>query len=171
MKMYFFKNPAKRSWVRMYRIINLWRVWKSVQLTQWNIYLQQTVILMTQILFTLKKYYHICCCKKKKEGKNFFLVMQITVTSFRQRRLWQTLTYQAVLAGRWASVPQRWPYRGWSHTHRQCSPRLGSRGQAACGAASPARSAAKNFGPESTINRETIRVKGNKSKFEMLWDV
>lgn len=97
--------------------------------------------------------------------------MQTAVTSFRQQWLWQTLTYRAVLAGRWASVPQRWPCRGWSHTHQQCSPRLGSRGQAACGAASPARSAAKNFGPGSTMNRETIRVKGSKSKFEMLWNV
>ena len=57
------------------------------------------------------------------------------------------LTYQAVLAGRWASAPQRWPYRGWSHKHRLCSPPWRSRGQGACGGACPARSAAGSFGP------------------------
>lgn len=59
------------------------------------------------------------------------------------------LTYQAVLARRWASAPQRWPCRGWSHKHRLCSPPWRSRGQEACGAACPARSAARSFGPES----------------------
>lgn len=73
------------------------------------------------------------------------------------------LTYQAVLAGRWASAPQRWPCTGWSHTHRLCSPPSGSRGQGACGVACPARSAARSFGPESTTHTMTFSITGNKS--------
>lgn len=56
-------------------------------------------------------------------------------------------TCQAVLAGRWASAPQRWPCRGWSHKLRRCSPPWGSRGRGACGAACLARSVAGSFGP------------------------
>lgn len=58
------------------------------------------------------------------------------------------VTCRAGPAGQWASAPQRWPCRGWSHTLRQCSPPSGSPGLAACGGACPARSGAGSSGPE-----------------------
>lgn len=74
-------------------------------------------------------------------------------------------TCQAVLAGRWASAPRRWPCRGWSHKLRRCSPPWGSRGRGACGAACLARSVAGSFGPADATQDVMSAPQRRKGEF------
>lgn len=69
------------------------------------------------------------------------------------------LTCPAMPAALWASAPQRWLCRGWSHTHPRCSPPWRSLARAACGAASLAKSAEGNFEPALTHREKRVQTK------------
>lgn len=69
------------------------------------------------------------------------------------------LTCLAMPAAPWASAPQRWPCRGWSHTRPRCSPPWRSLARAACGAASLAKSAEGNFEPALTHREKRVQIK------------
>lgn len=85
---------------------------------------------------------------KKKKTMQSQNVAVITATDGKNEGNKSAVTCRAGPAGQWASAPQRWLCRGWSHTPRRCSPPSGSPGLAACGGACPARSGAGSSGPK-----------------------